>query len=172
MVLAALAKPPTGGSDGQKAMKAWGLDHLGQTLLGQEKTDGLKVLEKKHGGFDQIPVDDPVFRDYCAQDVNLTQQLLEHFCPGGQLTEYQQREMRLMARLTAGITLQGFRVDVDLVKQRIAEGQQVKEEGFRWLVENYGLPTTTADGKKKAKNPAATAAGKAAICEAFSLIWA
>ena len=104
MVLAALANPPTGGGEGQKAMKAWGLDHLSQTLLGEEKTDGLKVLEKKHGGFDQIPVDNPVFRDYCAQDVNLTQQLLEHFCRGGQLTDYQQREMRLMGRLTAGIT--------------------------------------------------------------------
>lgn len=168
MVLAALNHPPTGGSDGQQSMKAWGLDNLAQELLGQEKTDGLKVLEKKHGGFDQIPVDDPTFREYCSQDVNLTQQLLGHFVPSGELTEYEQREMRLMTRLAAGITVQGFRVDVDLVKQRIAEGQRVKEEGFRWLVENYDLPTTTADGKKQAKNPAATAAGKAAIAKAFA----
>lgn len=167
MVLAALDRPPVGG-DGEKAMKGWSLDHLGEQLLGQPKSDSVVRLAKQHGGFDQIPVDDPAFVEYCRQDVAIAQGLLEHFAPGGQLTPYQQREMRLTARLTAGITLNGFRVDVELLHQRIAEGQRVKDEGHRWLVETYGLPTTTADGKRQAKNPAGTAAGKEAIRRAFS----
>jgi P4 family phage/plasmid primase-like protien len=167
MVLAAMDRPPVGG-DGTKAMKKWSLDYLGELLLDQRKSDSVVRLAKQHGGFDQIPTDDPEFRAYCQQDVTLTQGLLEHFAPGGQLTPYQAREMRLTARLSAGITLNGFRVDVDLLHQRIAEGQQVKDEGHRWLVETYGLPTTTADGKRQAKNPAGTAAGKEAIARAFA----
>ena len=167
MVLAALDRPPVGG-DGDRAMKGWSLDHLGEQLLGQRKSDSVVRLKKKFGGFDQIPVDDPEFRAYCQQDVTLTQGLLEHFAPGGRLTPYQAREMRVTARLTAGIVLNGFRVDVDLVQQRIADGQRVKDEGHRWLAETYGLPTTTADGKHQAKNPAGTAAGKAAIARAFA----
>jgi P4 family phage/plasmid primase-like protien len=166
MVLAALARPPIGGS-GETAMKGWSLDHLGEQLLGLPKSDSVIRLAKEYGGFDQIPVDDPAFIDYCRQDVAIAQGLLEHFAPGGQLSPYQQREMRLTARLTAGITLNGFRVDVDLLHQRIAEGQRLKDEGFRWLVETYGVPTTTADGKRQAKNPAGTAAGKDAIVAAF-----
>lgn len=166
MVLAALERPPVGGN-GQKAMKSWSLDHLGEQLLGRPKSDSVVRLGEQHGGLDQIPVDDPAFIDYCPQDVALAQDLLEHFAPGGQLTPYQQREMRLTARLSAGITLNGFRVDVDLLHQRITEGQRLKDEGFCWLVETYGLPTTTADGKRQAKNPAGTAAGKDAIAAAF-----
>ena len=166
MVLAALERPPVGG-DGEKAMKSWSLDHLGEQLLGRPKSDSVVRLGEQHGGIDQIPVDDPAFIDYCRQDVAIAQDLLEHFAPGGQLTPYQQREMRLTARLSAGITLNGFRVDVDLLHQRITEGQRLKDEGFCWLVETYGLPTTTADGKRQAKNPASTAAGKDAIAAAF-----
>jgi P4 family phage/plasmid primase-like protien len=167
MVLAALERPPVGG-DGEKAMKSWSLDHLGEQLLGRPKSDSVVRLGEQHGGIDQIPVDDPAFIDYCRQDVAIAKGLLEHFAPGGNLTPYQEREMRLTARLTAGITLNGFRVDVDLLHQRIAEGQRVKAEDLRWLVETYDLPTTTADGKQQAKNPVATQAGKEAICRAFA----
>lgn len=166
MVLAALALPPVGG-DGEKAMKNWSLDRLGEQLLGQPKSDNVVRLGEQHGGIDQIPVDDPAYIDYCRQDVAIAQGLFERFAPGGRLTPYQQREMRLMARLAASITLNGFRVDVDLLHQRIAEGQRAKDECLHWLVETYDLPTTTADGKR-AKNPAATQAGKDAICRAFA----
>ena len=165
MVLASLALPPTGG-DGQKALKGWGLDALGQTLLGLPKFGDAAAMAKKHGGFDKIPVDDPDYVEYCRQDVAIARGLLNHFAPGGQLTPYQAREMRLTARLAAGITLTGFRVNVDLVHERIAEGQRAKDEGHQWLVETYGLPTTTVGGKA-AKNPVATQAGKECIAAAF-----
>jgi len=165
MVLAALALPPVGGN-GEKAMKSWSLDHLGENLRGLQKLDSIVQLGEKHGGLIKIPVDDSAYLDYCRQKVVITNSLLEHFAPGGCLTPYQQREMRLTARLSAGITLHGFRVDVDLLHQRIADGQRVKDEGLLWLVETYDLPTTTADGKK-AKNPAATKAGKGALGRAF-----
>ena len=35
-------------------------------------------------------------------------------------------------------------------------------------MERYGLPTTTKDGKRAAKSPANTEAGKAAIAQAFA----
>ena len=165
MVLAALALPPVGG-DGQKAMKEWGLDILGQKLLGMPKFGDAVAMAKKHGGFDKIPVDDPDFVDYCRQDVAIARGLFKHFAPGGLLSHYQAREMRLSARLAAGIMLNGFRVDVELVHKRIAEGQRAKHEGHRWLVETYGLPTMTSDGKA-AKNPLATQAGKECIAAAF-----
>ena len=165
MVLASLALPPEGGQGG-KAIQSWGLDVLGQKILGRGKFVDANALAKKHGGFDKIQVDDPDYVDYCRNDVFVTQGLFERFCPEGRLTTYQQREMRLMTRLTAGISLNGFRVDEALVHERIAEGQRVKDEGRQWLVETYGLPTTTSDGKP-AKNPLSTAAGKKCVADAF-----
>jgi len=165
MVLASLALPPEGGQ-GEKAMKSWGLDVLGQEILGRGKFGDAKALAKKHGGFDKIPVDDPDYVDYCRNDVFVTKGLFEYFCPERQLTAYQLREMRLMTRLTAGISLNGFRVDEALVHERIAEGQRVKDEGRQWLVETYSLPTTTSDGRP-AKNPLNTAAGKQCVADAF-----
>ena len=98
----------------------WSLDNLGQELLGAGKADSLKALAKKHGGFDRIPAADPDFRlpSTRHRDGGPT---AEHFCPGGEPTEYQRREMRLHSRPVAGITMQGFRVDVELLQQRIAE---------------------------------------------------
>ena len=110
MVLASLALPPEGGQGG-KAIQSWGLDVLGQRILGRGKFGDANALAKKHGGFDKIPVDDPDYVDYCRNDVFVTQGLFERFCTEGRLTTYQQREMRLMTRLTAGISLNGFRVD-------------------------------------------------------------
>ena len=168
MVLAELEHPPAGGSNGKQSLRMWSLDNLGQELLGAGTADSLKALAKKHGGFDRIPAADPDFVAYCQRDTEMVGQLLEHFCPGGELTEYQRREMRLHSRLVAGITMQGFRVDVELLQQRIAEGQRQKDEGQQLLVERYGLPTTTKDGKRAAKSPANTEAGKAAIAQAFA----
>lgn len=165
MVMAALERPPVGG-DGEKAMKSWSLDLLEENLLGLPKPDSIVRRGEQHGGLDKMPVDDPAVIDYCRQNVVIAKRLLEHFAPDGCLTPYQQREMRLTARLSAGITLHGFRVDVDLLHQRIADGQRVKDEGLLWLVETYDLPTTTVDGKK-ARSPAATKAGKVALGRAF-----
>ena len=166
MVLASLAFPPKGGA-GDGAMKEWGLDHLGQKLLGESKTDGLKKLAKEFGGFDKIPTDHPEFVEYCNQDVTLTEGVLEKLAPGGELTDYAKREMRIYTRLVAGITMNGFRVDADLLHQRMVDGEKRKAEGLQWLVDHHNLPLTTADGKTRAKNPAATAAGKEVIFKVF-----
>jgi DNA polymerase-1 len=81
--------------------------------------------------------------------------------------DYARREMRAMARLTTGITLRGFRVDVAETRRRHEEGLKRSADRVTELQSNYGLPSVKADGKP-AKSPQATKDGKIAIAKAFS----
>lgn len=135
------------------------------------KVDEFARLAKLHGGPDQIPVDDPDYREYCAGDVGAT-----HMLAGLQAAEIAQlpqvrqdylwREHRVHA-IAATMGAQGFLVDQALLQRRFWTGYGHKNDLSRSLIARYGIPTTKADGKP-ADSPAATKGGKEAILSAFA----
>lgn len=162
-ILAALADPPPARMKPEEAERYYSLDSLGQRLLGSGKTGDLKALAKRHGGYDRIPVDDPEYLTYVRGDVDLTARLAEHYGP---LDGYAIREHDV-ARLAARITMNGFRVDVDLLNERIAAGERRREELLADL-EHLDLPKTTKDGKHPCKAPLATEKGRETLEREFT----
>jgi DNA polymerase I len=134
LILSRLHYPPeardTGGS-----VDRYDLDHCAERLGVPGKTDNLRELAKKYGGYDNISVDNEEYRSYLEGDVRSTQAVF------GKLprTPYAQREHKL-ASLAGRMTLNGFRVDLPLLAKRIDEGEERKEEALCILADDYGLP--------------------------------
>ena len=86
-------------------------DDLGKLAIEAAKTAGLSgpPSELKTAGYGLIPQGDPRYANYLRGDVAAGRAVFEAQCPDGQLSPYQQREMRLMGRLAHGITYVGFR---------------------------------------------------------------
>lgn len=146
-ILARLADPPRSrGAYG--SADRYTLDAVAERLGVPGKTDDIKSLEKRHGGFDMIPVDDPDYRAYLEGDVRATRAVAD-LLP---MTDYGRREHRL-AVLAGRMTLNGFRVDVPLLRRRIAEGAARKAEALESLSGSYGLPLgrETARGRGAAR---------------------
>lgn len=162
-LLAQLDDPPWSGKVGRNRRGYYSLDQVAARLGLHGKSDDLAELAKAHGGFTQIPVDDERFRAYLRGDVASTATLAEHL----PVTDYAAREHRAVARLTAATTVTGFRVDTELLAERLAEGQAQREEILARLHAEHGLPITDAKGRQ-IKSPAATEAGKEAIRAAFA----
>lgn len=160
-LLAVLDDPPEARMKSGEIERYYSLDALGERLLGSGKTGDLKKLAKEFGGFDQIPVDDERYLEYVRGDVDLSARLADRFGP---LNDYAVREHEV-ARLAAVMTVNGFRVDEELLAERLAAGEAVRTEMLERLAE-HGLPTTKKDGKP-CKAPHATQEGKAAIVAAF-----
>jgi len=99
------------------------------------KTADLRPLAREFGGFDEIPVDEPRYVDYLKGDVECTR-LIGRALP---MTPYAAREHRIQ-RLAGHISLNGFRVDVPLLRERIELGKGVKADALRCLRADYGLP--------------------------------
>lgn len=161
--LAFLADPPDGKLHAKAVERYYSLDSVANRLLGFGKTDSIKKLAAKHGGFDKIPLDDEEYRAYLRGDVRATQGLLQAL----PVSDYAGREMRLLSRLSGSITARGFRVDTDLLERRISEGERQGQELVDVLRDKYGLPTTREDGTPYAA-PHRTEAGRAAISQAFA----
>lgn len=157
-----VVNPPEARTKQGQIMRQLGLDALGAAKELGAKGHDLKALAKEFGGFDRIPVDDERYVAYCAQDVNLTAKIAH---TQGR-TEYAKREHRVAA-IAAQIRLNGFRVDRELLAQRVAQGEALRKRRLDELQERYGLPVTKADGKPS-KSPHATKEGKAAIARAFA----
>lgn len=161
-ILAVLADPPEARMSSGEVEKRYALDALGTQLLGQGKTGDLKALAREFGGFDKIPVTNERYIDYVKGDVAATAGLAERFSP---LDDYAFREHEV-ARLAAVISMNGFRVDTDLLAERVTDGQATRTEMLERL-SSLGLPTTKKDGKP-CRSPQATEAGKEAIIAAFA----
>ena len=99
------------------------------------KTDNIKELAKKHGGFDLIPVDDQEYQDYLRGDVEASKALVAKLPRG----EYARREHKCQA-LMSRMTLNGFRVNIPLLEERIAKGEETKKEALTILRDDYDLP--------------------------------
>ncbi len=162
-LLAQLDDPPWSGKFGRNPRGYYSLNQVAERLGLPGKSDDIADLAKAHGGFEQIPTDDARFRDYARADVTATAALAEHL----PVTDYAVREHRAVARLTAASTVTGFRVDTELLNQRLDEGRQQREQILARLHAEHGLPLTDAKGRP-IKSPAATEAGKEAIRTAFA----
>lgn len=158
-----LADPPYSRMKEGEIEKMYSLATLGTKYLGVSKmvdvvtgNSVLKELAKKYGGFDKIPVDDPEYNEYLVRDVEVTREL----CRVLPINDYVIREHKVNA-VCSTISIQGFRVDIDLLEQRIAEGE-AKRHRILTSLQGYGLPSPDSS-----KAPHRTKAGIEAINQAF-----
>lgn len=150
MVLARLVDPPMakGTPSGY-----YGLDAVAQRLGHTGKSDDLKALSKEHGGYDKIPVNDDRYRDYLRGDLAATQHVYESLrmlhLPGessvGERTiKYAEREMKVVA-LQNRMTLNGWRVDTELLAERVAHEDAQREAAAQALHTDFGMPLAPPD---------------------------
>jgi len=157
LLLARLADPPMSKAHGV-SLEKYDLDHIAHSLEVTGKITGeggLKALKKEFGGYDKIPVDDSRYVAYLKADVEATRAVAAHY----PMTDYGRREHRL-ASLAGRMTLNGFRVDVPLLRERIADGERTKAAAMKELNERFGIPL-------EGKSPLASNAGKEALIKAL-----
>lgn len=139
---AQLQDPP-----GSKHSKPWGekgyygLDRLAQRHGAVGKItgeDGLPALAKEFGGFGLIPTTDARYRAYLRQDVVALRDTFEAMGGYGAVTDYVRREMRV-AHLQNRMTLSGWRVDEQLLKERVAAEEKRQADAVEFLA-SEGLP--------------------------------
>lgn len=151
------------------------LDHVAQRLgvAGKITGDnGLAALKRKYGGYDRIDVTDADYRAYLEQDVRAARDVAERLPE----TPYVARE-HLLLTYAGHMALNGFLVDLPLLRQRIKEGQERKAAAIKELNEVYGIPVgrTVMRGRKPNKievfvpfkSPLATREGKDGLINAF-----
>lgn len=189
-VLARLADPPTA-----KGMRAgyYSLDSVAQRYDVAGKTDDLRALalefaplihpvtgdklteaERVRLGYALIPVDDPRYAEYLRGDVRASRAVYGALAPS--LNDYARREMRVAA-IQNRMSLNGWRVDEDLLAQRVAAENDRRQQALKVLGAEYGIPLTktVTRGRGAAKvsteepvlSPLATSAGHAALVSAF-----
>ena len=133
---------------GENYKRNWSLDSLAKRYAGVGKTDDIKGLAiaaaKAAGhssrsqpalvkiGLSLIDPGSPELQEYLRGDIAALQAISDRYRIG-ELSSYEQREMRIQARLTYGVCLQGIRVNEPLVDQRIAEMEVEAETGRQWL---------------------------------------
>jgi hypothetical protein len=163
--------PPMARDTGVDATRKYDLDSLGDRLnLGRKMGDEIKALKKLHGGWDKIPTDDPTFRAYLTQDVELSRGVhnvlaTELRAAGPDAWAYVVREHQVAA-IAAQISANGFLVDQLALDARIVEIEERKAESLALLSSRFDLPLNDAKGKPF-KSPIASAAGKAALEKAL-----
>lgn len=137
------------------------LDETAKRYDVPSKTDDIKALARKWGGFDLIPENDESYHAYLRGDVEaaravmLAQQRIVSGMPERD-RQYIRREHRVAAALAYGITLKGLRVDKDFALRQYAEGQQRLQDAREKLHADHGMPL-------EGKAPHRTNLGKAAF---------
>ena len=150
----------------------YALDNLAFQYGVPGKSHDLKQLAKERGDasacctFGTIDVDDPDYRAYLSADVEASRTVLgAMLAKFGPITDYAWREMQVAA-IGSTMSMNGFRLDQELTKVRIAANDEVRERNTRHLVERYNIPLVNKAGKPS-KNPIATEDGKKAILAAL-----
>lgn len=177
MLLDRLDYPPEARDTGGSADK-YDLDHVCERRGVPGKTDNLKELARKYGGYDKIPPDDPDYRAYLKGDVRAVEALVRELPRNA----YAKREHRIAA-INGRMTLNGFRVDLPLLHKRLEEGEAHKREALEALRDDYDLPlghlAWHGRGKDKFEeweefdSPLATLEGKqwlARVWDAFGIL--
>jgi DNA polymerase-1 len=146
----------------------YGLDQTAKRYGHTGKSDDLKALARKHGGFDLIPTDDEEYRSYLLGDLHANaavyraQKPLVDALPE-RSRRYLAREHRVQAACGV-ISLNGFRVDTEENERRFQAGQDRLINRVTMMSEKYGMPAVEfqADGRVKGA-PHRTNLGKAAF---------
>lgn len=136
----------------------YGLDQTAHRYGVSGKTDDIRKLARKHGGFDKIPVDDEEYNEYLRGDTAASSALYEEMLRQPMTADdvaYIRREHAVQT-VMGRITLEGFRVDVEELERRYQAGEDRQAQRRARLVEQYGMP----EGGKK---PHTTTVGRAAF---------
>lgn len=134
--------------------KAYSMDALGERYLGVPKSSLGSELAGEYGGWDHIPAGDPRYAEYLRHDLDLTRRL-NAAVPWD---PYERREA-WVATVTARMSLEGVRVDVSGLRERVAE-LETRAEAGKALLASQGFPLVNEAGKA-AKAPQRTKRGKA-----------
>ena len=146
LVLARLIDPPL-----SKGMPNgyYGLDQTAQRLGHEGKSDDLRALAKRYGGYDRIPLDSREYQDYLRGDLAATKAVYDALPYEGvvykELPDYAKREMGEVVPLQNRMTLNGWAVDTELLAERVAHEDAQRAEAVRILAEEYGMPTHRPD---------------------------
>lgn len=135
MLLDRLDFPPMAKDTGGSVDK-YDLDAVCERRGVPGKTDSIRDLGKEFGGYDQIPVDDDRYREYLQGDVRAIENLLDEL---PELNSYAIREHKVQSWL-GRMSLNGFRVDIPLLNQRLSEGEIRKSAALHSLSEDWDLP--------------------------------
>jgi len=146
----------------EQAMHWFSLDNQAYHLNVAGKSHDLKALAKEFGGFGNIPVDDPRFRDYLVQDVTASRQVADKLLRRAPLSGYSIRE-QLNAAIDAQNSRNGWRVDFENATARVKGLDDKKNAYLEMLSEKFGLPT-------EGKAPLRTKAGKEAVLAALESV--
>lgn len=146
----------------EQAMSWYSLDNLANQFGVAGKSHDLKALAKTYGGFGAIPTDDPDFRAYLVQDVTASREVAKKLLKLGPFEGYAKRE-QLNAAIDAQNSRNGWRVDVDRARARVAELDAIRDRYMAMLTEKFGLPT-------EGKAPLRSNAGKAAVLAALESV--
>lgn len=150
--LAQLVWPSGAKGDREK----YDLDSVAKRLGHTGKSDDLKALADKHGGYDKIPVDDPEYRAYLEGDLDATKYAYENLrmlhAPGESSASertiaYAEREMRVAA-IQNRMTLNGWRVDTELLAERVDVEEERRREAAQALHTEFGMPLKRPDRYK------------------------
>lgn len=128
----------------------YGLDQTAARYGVTGKTDDIKALAKKHGGFDRIPLDDPEYNDYLRGDLAATKAVKD--AQDARIKEmglqvYAAREMRVVA-LQNRVTLNGWKVDEERLAEAVGREAGQRAEAVRILNEEFGMPLRRPDRYK------------------------
>jgi DNA polymerase-1 len=169
LILDRLDYPPEA-RDTAGSADRYDLSHVCERRGVPGKTDDLRELARKHGGYDKIPPDDPEYREYLIGDVRAIEALIDKLPRNG----YAKREHRCQT-IFGRMSLNGFRVDLPLLNERIEQGESLKGEALEILRDDYDLPLGHFEwhGRGEAKeelwsdfdNPLATLEGRKWLVE-------
>lgn len=161
IIVARQAFPPLSGATPGQCR--YDLDSVAARLgvpgkLGPSGEPVLKRLAKQYGGYDMIPVGDPVYQAYLRQDVEAVRQIAARL----PVDQYCVREHHVLWRLGA-ISRVGWRVDQSEIDRQIAAAETSRHDAKQVLHREFGVPDV-------GKNPCATSAGKRAVAAAFAAL--
>lgn len=174
LLMARFIDPPMARDKGVDEKRKYDLGSLGAKLeLGEKLTDVSKPLAAKYGGWGEIPIDPDEegergqdaadFIGYMVQDVNLSRKLYRVLLAelGGTMPDYLVREHRVAA-IAAQMSVNGFKVDGELLAARIAEIEATKAKALAYLHGVHGVPLANEKGVAF-KSPLASKVGKEAV---------
>ena len=130
-----------------KGAQSYKLDDIAARYGVPGKTHDLMALARKYGGLDRIPVDDREYQDYLRGDLAATKAVKEAQDARVReldLEEYAEREMAV-AHIQNRITLNGWKIDTDLLEERVGHEADQRSAAVKVLSEEFGIPLAKPD---------------------------